>query len=1130
MPSEASVFIIERAASASSAWPRIASIVSGMTIASLGTWYTRRAWLPSNLKTQLKRRTGYSREMSSPRRPAGLLGPHATGVLPTGAVPPYDAVIFDMDGVVTDTAGVHAAAWQELFDAVLADSRADPSANRAHFDIEADYRRYVDGRSREDGVAAFLTARGINLPTGTSDDPPSAWTVWGLAARKNELFLTRLAEHGLRVFEGTLALLRRLRAGGVPVGLVTASRNADALLASANLADLFGVVVDGTVAAALGLHGKPDPATFLEAARRLGVTPPRAAVVEDATTGVEAARRGGFGLVVGIDRAGRRDELEAAGADLVLADVALLDLGALPVGPWLLAYEGFDPAHEGHREALTTLGNGYFATRGAAPERIADGVHYPGTYLAGVYNRLISEVQGRRQEDESMVNAPNWLVFDLRVGDGEWWSTGGMQIASERRELDLRRGVLTRRAVLTDEAGRRLRLTQRRLVSMARPHLAAIETTLVADGWSGSVSVRAGVDAGVANANVAEYRALAAGHLIEAGAREVGTDTLLVEVETSQSRVRIAIAARTTVSGLDTEPPRHFEAGAGMYAHRLELVLSEGQPLTIDKTVAIVTSRDPAIASPAHGALSELERAPAGVNGLLPGHEAAWERLWGHFEIELEADDRHTQLVLNLHILHLVQTISPHTGLVDAGVGARGLHGEGYRGHVFWDELFVMPVITPHLPSASRALLEYRWRRLDAARRAAQQAGLTGAMFPWQSGSDGREETPRELFNLRSGRWMADRSSRQRHVGLAVAYNAWQYYQANGDATWLAERGAELIVEVARLFASLATHDPADDRYHIAGVMGPDEYHDGYPDASGAGLRDNAYTNVLAAWVCDRAVDAVSALGGPACDDVGARLKLDADEPEAWRRLSRRLAVPFHADGVISQFAGYEALAEFDWAAYRARYGNIGRLDLILEAEGDTTNRYRLSKQADVLMLIYLLGPDELVGLLGRLGYDVSPESLARTVDYYVARTAHGSTLSRVVHASVLARLDPSRAWSIFRDALAADLDDTQGGTTQEGIHLGAMAGTIDIATRAFAGLRTEGDILIFDPRLPTGLRRARFVVHHRRQRIEVALDHERLRFSVHPCSAPGVRVRVGTQTLTLDGGETYEIRLSAAG
>lgn len=221
--------------------------------------------------------------------------------------------------------------------------------------------------------------------------------------------------------------------------------------------------------------------------------------------------------------------------------------------------------------------------------------------------------------------------------------------------------------------------------------------------------------------------------------------------------------------------------------------------------------------------------------------------------------------------------------------------------------------------------------------------------------------------------------------------------------------------------------------------------------------------------------------------------------------------------------------AEFDWAGYRARYGNIGRLDLILEAEGDATNRYRLSKQADVLMLIYLLGVDGLIGQLERLGYPMREGDLARTVDFYLARTAHGSTLSRVVHASVLATFDSGRAWDVFRDALAADLDDTQGGTTQEGIHLGAMAGTIDIVTRAFAGLRTDGDEIAFAPRMPAGLREVAFTVHHRRNEVAVSLDHERLRLTAGCCSDQPVRVRVGDQTLTLSDGATRSVHYSRA-
>lgn len=1046
---------------------------------------------------------------------------------PTGAVPPQEAVLFDLDGVVTDSATLHSEAWRQLFEMVLADPRAGGPGAHTPFDVVADYRRHVDGRSSLDGVAAFLAVRGIDVPVGTPQDSAGAWTVHGLAAWKNEIYLDLLAEHGAAAFPGTVDLLARLRAGGVPVALATASRNAGTLLAAAGMAEAFDVVVDGDRAAELGLAGKPDPAMFLTAASELGVDPARVAVVEDAVAGVQAARRGGFGLVVGVARAGQRAELEAAGAHLVVEDVSQLDLGALRADPWTLVYEGFDPAHEGHREALTTLGNGYLGTRGAVPERAADLVHYPGTYLAGVYNRLVSTVHDRQLEDEHLVNAPNWLLLDLGTRDSEvWWSTGGFTASQERRELDLRRGVLTRTAVLTDRNGRRLHLRQRRLVSMTQPHLAALETTVVPDGWSGTVRVRSGIDAGVINANVTEYASLANRHLRTTGADEAGPGTLVVEVETVQSQVRIAVAARTTVDGV--APDAVLERDNELYSLVLDLPVRDGEPFTIDKTVAIFSSRDRAIASPRLAALGELEAAPPRFDCLLRPHAAAWERLWDRFGIELEADTQ-TRLVVNLHVFHLLQALSAHTAELDAGVPARGLHGEGYRGHVFWDELFVLPVLTAHAPQVSRGLLEYRWRRLDAARRAAAQAGLPGAMFPWQSGSDGREETPVTLFNVRSGRWMPDNSRRQRHVGLAVAVNAWEYYQATGDVTWLARRGADLVIEVARFFAALATYDADTDRYHIGGVMGPDEYHDGYPDAPGEGVVDNAYTNVMTAWVCRRALDVLEAVARHECDDVHARLGIRPEEPAAWEHLSRRLAVPFLPGGVISQFAGYQDLAELDWDRYRRTYGNIGRLDLILEAEGDATNRYKLAKQADVLMLIYLLGPDGLLGMLDRLGYPITRQVLARTVEYYLARTAHGSTLSRVVHASVLARLDPAQGWVTFREALAADLDDTQGGTTKEGIHLGAMAGTIDILTRSFAGLRTAGTTVLLDPVLPAGLHGLRFRLQHRGQRLQVSIDDNTLTVNAEPCAAdPRIRLRVGVHETSLAGGTTRRFRREA--
>jgi alpha,alpha-trehalase len=234
-----------------------------------------------------------------------------------------DAVIFDMDGVMTDTAEVHAAAWKEMFDAFLQERSGRLNELFVAFDPE-DYLRYVDGKPRYDGVRSFLQSRGIDLPEGGPADSPTQESVHGLGNRKDELFLERLHRSGARRFDSSVAFVEELGRRGVGCAIISASRNMSDVLASAGIEDLFTIRVDGVDAERLGLAGKPDPAIFIEAARRLGVAPRRAAVVEDALAGVEAGRRGGFGMVIGIDRSGHPQALREHGADVVVGDLAEL--------------------------------------------------------------------------------------------------------------------------------------------------------------------------------------------------------------------------------------------------------------------------------------------------------------------------------------------------------------------------------------------------------------------------------------------------------------------------------------------------------------------------------------------------------------------------------------------------------------------------------------------------------------------------------------------------------------------------------------------------------------------------------------------------------------------------------------
>jgi len=793
---------------------------------------------------------------------------------------------------------------------------------------------------------------------------------------------------------------------------------------------------------------------------------------------------------------------------------------------WELVYDGFDPATEGGREALCTLGNGYFATRGAAVESTADGVHYPGTYIAGCYNRLTTELEGRSLESEELVNAPNWLPLTFREPGGAWFGSAPAELLSYRQTLDLRIGVLTRELRVRDHRGHTTRVTTRCLVHMGDPHLAAIELTLTAEDWSGPIEVRSALDGRIENRGVARYRMLNGRHLAAAAAQRVRDDVIFLHARTVQSEIDIAAAARTRI--FEGDQPRVAERRStvepGLVADELACRLEAGKPVRIEKVVAIYTSRDHAISQCGLAALEKLADAPAFAT-LLASHVLAWEHLWRSFDIEIELETAapgkvETRVITRLHVFHLLQTASRHSTDLDVSIGARGLHGEAYKGHVFWDELFVFPFLNLRNADITRSMLLYRFRRLDAARRAAREAGYRGAMYPWQSGSDGREETDKLYFNPRSSRWIADHTHLQRHVSAAVAYNLWQYYQVTGDVKFLVDAGAEMLLEIARFTASIATYDAQHDRFEIRGVMGPDEFHSGYPDRAQPGIDNNAYSNLMAVWVLCRALDVLAILPHDRRRELCERLALDRAEIDRWDTVSRRMRLVFIDGGVLAQFEGYDRLLELDWDAYRARYGNIQRLDLILEAEGDSPNRYKVSKQADVLMLFFLFSAEELRALVERLGYPFDPESIPRTISYYMQRTSEGSTLSRVAHAWVLARSDRPRSWAVFHEALTSDVDDIQGGTTREGIHLGAMAGTVDLLQRCYTALELREDVLWMNPRLPAGVRRLALLVRYRTHTLELAITPETLEVNAARCETPSMKIGVRDQVHELKAGE----------
>ena len=425
----------------------------------------------------------------------------------------------------------------------------------------------------------------------------------------------------------------------------------------------------------------------------------------------------------------------------------------------------------------------------------------------------------------------------------------------------------------------------------------------------------------------------------------------------------------------------------------------------------------------AQAALVDAEE--AGFDRLFCEHREAWARRWQEADIAIDGDPE-LQRAVRFSLFHLMASVGERG---QAAVGARGLSGSAYRGHVFWDsDVFVLPFLAATHPSAARAMLEYRIRRLPAARAAASRLGRAGARFPWESAADGSDVTPTamrsptgDLVPIRTGEL-------EEHIVADVAWAAACYLDWTADAALVAAGGRDLLVETARYWASRVRLG-ADGRAHIEGVIGPDEYHEM--------VDDNAFTNVMARWNLRRAAD----LG-----------EVPRVERAAWRAVADALVDGYDpATRVYEQFAGFHALEPIVISEVAPRRPIAA--DWLLGA--DRVAQAQVVKQADVLMLHHLV-PDEVVA-----------DSLPANLDFYEPRTAHGSSLSPAIHAALLARLrryEPALEW--LRIAARIDLDDLTG-STAGGLHLATMGGLWQAIVHGFAGVRVLPDRLLVDPRLP---------------------------------------------------------------
>jgi trehalose/maltose hydrolase-like predicted phosphorylase len=750
------------------------------------------------------------------------------------------------------------------------------------------------------------------------------------------------------------------------------------------------------------------------------------------------------------------------------------DLFALDADPrWLLVLDGWVAAREPGIEGALALVNGYLGTRAAVEE--GSDASTPATFLNGVFDTATQAAAQAAATPErqvvaaptpELVVAPDWSKLHV-VADDAPLRMDTAEVVGHRRSLDLRRGVLVREWRLRAR-GRTTRLRSLRFASLADRHLLGQVLEVAAEDWTGPLTVEAIVDGDVANEGGVR-------HLVGHRTRRLEGGGLLLEASTAERRIGICLASTVLAAGDGGRVAGEDQPGELALVQRYRFQVAPGQVWRLHKLVTVFTGRDDP--DPAARAAERLRQATAtGLPALLQRSAAAWAERWATADVEITGDEE-LQRRVRFASYHLIGCANPDDP--SAAPGARSLTGERYKGHVFWDnEIFVLPFFTFTHPPAARAVLGYRHHTLPAARRNARARGWRGAAYAWESADTGEDVTPAYYVTAAGERKDVRTGEQEHHLNADIGVAIWQYWQATGDQAYLLAEGAELLVELARFWAGRAERG-TDGRWHVRGVIGPDEYHED--------VDDNAYTNQLAAWLLDRAVALAAWLGERHPDrwrSLQAALDLDDGEPAAWRAVAAGLVDGLDpATGLIEQHLGFHRLEAVDLAALEPRtttmevllgWGRLGRLKLI--------------KQADVVLLLALLG-------------ERYPRAIQQAnFGYYEPLTVHDSSLSPAVHALVAARLgDLDTAQRYLTQATMLDLDFDQGVTAAGGVHIATLGGTWQALVFGFGGMTVAGGEPRFTPQVPASWGSLRFRVRWRGVLLEVTATGSTTTITAHP-------------------------------
>ncbi len=713
---------------------------------------------------------------------------------------------------------------------------------------------------------------------------------------------------------------------------------------------------------------------------------------------------------------------------------------------WSVIETQFDPTQLHYKETVFTIGNGYLGTRGSLEEG------YRGAMGATLIHGVYDDVPVVHTE---LANCPDWLPLVVIV-NGDRFRLDQGEILGYQRQLDLRRGVLSRDVRWCSGSGHTVDIHLERFASLADRHVVALRCQVTPLDFEGTVEVQASINGYPDNQGVMHWEWMNQGDITT----DEGDRASWMHLRTRNTGIELGMATRVRVS--DANASVRVTGCQGYPNLSATFPVQSGQTVTLEKVVTIFTSREEKL--PAQAAQDKL-RQVGSYASLLSAQEEAWEEVWRSTDVVIEGDIK-AQLAIRYNLFQVLISAPRHDDTVS--IPAKTLSGFAYRGHVFWDtEIFILPFLTFTQPDLARNLLTYRYHTLNGARRKARESGYKGAVFAWESAGTGDEVTPRwvppadnsaELVRI----WCGDR---ELHINTDVAYAVWNYWQATGDDEWIRDYGAELILDTAVYWGSRVEWNAKQEYYEIREVIGTDEYHEH--------VSNNAFTNRMVQWHLERALTVLEWLRDKYPEKAATledKLQVTLERQARWRDIISNIWIPYNPEtGIIEQCEGFFNLEDINLADYEPRTRSM---QVILGIEG--ASKRQVLKQPDVLMLLYLMR--EVPGIYSDL------QTLQKNWDYYAPRTdiTYGSSLGPAIHAALASYLNQAgEAYDRFMQAALVDLEDTRR-NAKEGIHAASAGGVWQAIVFGFAGIRINDSYPQANPHLPKGWTRLKFKLQWR--------------------------------------------------